>query len=77
LPPCEEAGSAAGWEIGACRTTRVVVSPVSITSVAIRIAPITRTTRPPSTPAARLETAERCFGGEVAVFIQLYVGLEP
>src|SRR5687767_11835864 len=42
--------SEAGREIGVWGMTSRVVSPVSITSVAIRIAPRTRTTRPPSTP---------------------------
>src|SRR5215203_3465303 len=44
---------AAGCVLGVSRTT-VVVSPVEITSVAIRTAPMTSTIRPPSTPARRL-----------------------
>src|ERR687897_97413 len=53
LRPADPVEAAVGCVAGASRTT-VVVSPVSITSVAIRTAPITSTIRPPSTPARRL-----------------------
>jgi hypothetical protein len=54
--------SAAARAIGACWTT-VFESPVSITSVAIRIAPSTSTIRPPSTPERRFATGfiATCF----------------
>src|SRR5215204_3060849 len=53
LRPADPVEAAVGCVAGASRTT-VVVSPVSITSVAIRTAPITSTIRPPTTPARRL-----------------------
>src|SRR5215210_4269681 len=43
-----------GLPMADCDTTSRLVSPVSITSVAISTAPSTRTTRPPTTPDSRL-----------------------
>jgi hypothetical protein len=49
------------------RTTLVVSSPVSITSVATSAAPITSTIRPPSAPARKVGIDERFCGGVVSV----------
>src|SRR5918993_302055 len=55
LRPSPPGESAVGCVTVLSRTT-VVVSPVSITSVAIRTAPITSTIRPPRTPARALDS---------------------
>src|SRR5215204_1905216 len=66
LRPAVPVEAAVGCVVGVSRTT-VLVSPVSITSVAIRTAPMTSTIRPPRTPERRLasELLVVMYGGLV------------